>query len=236
MYMFLTLVFYAASPSVSIPQIEARQSLVTLFRTQQYFAEDLRSILKRHSDPARIVQRINLDKRDPNYLLDLKDFIRGNNARVKQLLSEHIARVEEQQAKKGNGQQEGGEEGLEALKGLVGELADHSELAMEIESAIDETGVRKKVREKEKALQDALDAYQGVEKDDESGSSSRKAKKEEEEDVEEEQEEEDGEEEDSEEVKKSRSGPPREHVGAVAESRTTAWQDLFTDSWSFRPS
>jgi DNA mismatch repair ATPase MutS len=210
-----------ASPSISIPEIEARQSLVTLFREQQYFAEDLRSILKDHDDPSRIVQRINLDKRDPNYFLDLKDFIRGNDAELRRLLEDHIERVEKVEGGSA------GQEGLWSLRALATELTDHSDLATEIDEAVDEKKVRKKENERKEALQAALDAYQGAKDDDEGEGSETKDVKDEE-----------SEEEAVEPVQASDASTPKRgsaHAGAVPETRTITWQELMADSWTFKP-
>ncbi|KAK0505891.1 muts domain V-domain-containing protein [Armillaria luteobubalina] len=63
------LVRWLCSPSTSIPEIEARQSLVEFFCSRPYFREDLVGALAKLEDASRIVQKFLLGRGDTSDLL-----------------------------------------------------------------------------------------------------------------------------------------------------------------------
>ncbi|KAK7463796.1 hypothetical protein VKT23_005735 [Stygiomarasmius scandens] len=64
------------SPSTSIHEINARQSLVAFFCTRPHFRADLLALLKKSEDAGRVVQKFLLGRGDANDLLALTTSIR----------------------------------------------------------------------------------------------------------------------------------------------------------------
>lgn len=62
---------YVGSPSTSIKEINARQSLVAFLYSRPHFRTDLLGLLTKAEDAGRIVQKFLLGKGDPNDLLAL---------------------------------------------------------------------------------------------------------------------------------------------------------------------
>ncbi|THU94857.1 hypothetical protein K435DRAFT_152215 [Dendrothele bispora CBS 962.96] len=67
---------WLCSPSTSIPEINARQSLVAFFCARPHFRADLLALLKKSEDAGRVVQKFLLGRGDANDLLALTTSIR----------------------------------------------------------------------------------------------------------------------------------------------------------------
>lgn len=65
------LTWLAGSPSASIKEIEARQSLVAFFYDRAYLRDDIVQMLKECGDATRVVQKFLLGKGDPGDLLSI---------------------------------------------------------------------------------------------------------------------------------------------------------------------
>lgn len=63
---------FVASPSTSINEIEARQSLVELFYTRPFLRQDIRKYVGSAEDATRIVQRFQMERGDFDDLLAMK--------------------------------------------------------------------------------------------------------------------------------------------------------------------
>lgn len=67
----------SGSPSVSIREIEARQSIVSLFSSKPHVRDDIINMLKGLEDVSRIVQRLTLGRGDIEDLLNIRKAVIG---------------------------------------------------------------------------------------------------------------------------------------------------------------
>ncbi|WFD17944.1 hypothetical protein MCAP1_000155 [Malassezia caprae] len=86
------LVHWLTAPSVSIPLIRARQSIVDLFLRRSFLRQDIRMIMHTSiGDILRTLQRISLRRNDVQDLLEIRDFIRATDQILDRLKSETSA-------------------------------------------------------------------------------------------------------------------------------------------------
>ncbi|KAH7104481.1 muts domain V-domain-containing protein [Auriculariales sp. MPI-PUGE-AT-0066] len=130
---------WLCSPSTSIAEITARQSLVELFLRLEPLRRDVRELLRRVEDSSRIVQRFLLGRGDTDDLVDIRDVI-ALWSRVKQRI-ELERRLDIQNASRDMTAD------WTNLDMLLGKLRDMSELGTRINEAVYEKHRRKGIPE-----------------------------------------------------------------------------------------
>ncbi|KAL0575036.1 hypothetical protein V5O48_006937 [Marasmius crinis-equi] len=120
---------WLCSPSTSIKEINARQSLVAFFCDRPHFRSDLRVLLSRAEDAGRIVQKFLLGRGDPSDLLSLSAGIKTWGSIVERVRLER--RMEAREQANFNRSQE-----WSSLDSLLSRMADLEQLASRIGSAI----------------------------------------------------------------------------------------------------
>lgn len=127
---------------MSIPDIEKRQNLVSIFVKNQYIRQELRSRLKETQDLRRILQKLVLGKGDADDLIALARTVRTASS-IKAILDEYLS-----MRKTGK-----------FLKDKFTDLEIPEKLANTIEKALDEEGINKKhILDAEAAALAAADA------------------------------------------------------------------------------
>jgi len=122
------------SPSTSISEINARQSLVALFVLRPHFRRDLIVQLKRIEDASRIVQKFLLGKGDTDDLLAIKYTIN--------VWSQMKKMIELEMSMKTN---QGVDDNMwKNLQLVMGRFKDLEALSSAIDSAVDENALRRK--------------------------------------------------------------------------------------------
>ncbi|KAJ8084239.1 hypothetical protein PM082_003006 [Marasmius tenuissimus] len=86
---------WLCSPSASVKEIDARQSLVAFFCDRPHFRSDLRMFLSRAEDAGRIVQKFLLGRGDPSDLLSLSTGIQTWASVAEKVRLEHAMEASE---------------------------------------------------------------------------------------------------------------------------------------------
>jgi DNA mismatch repair ATPase MutS len=126
------------SPSLCIKEIEARQSIVSLFCARPHLREDIIFILKGLEDASRLVQKLTLGRGETDDLLSLRKAILGWTNVFRRLT------FERGEAMHNNNEKEA--EGWQNLEILLSHMVDLTSLAERIESAVDAIDFDKKER------------------------------------------------------------------------------------------
>ncbi|RPA77297.1 hypothetical protein BJ508DRAFT_417133 [Ascobolus immersus RN42] len=139
---------WLTTPLMSLPEIEKRQEMVSIFVKNQYMLNELRSRLKETRDIRTIRQKLVLGKGDPDELISLARTIRTASS-IKATLDDYLSMRKTT--------------GGTILKHKFTDLEIPVKLANTIEKAIDEEGVNKKhILDAEAAAQAGEDAEQVV--------------------------------------------------------------------------
>ncbi|EJT98879.1 hypothetical protein DACRYDRAFT_82640 [Dacryopinax primogenitus] len=128
---------WLCSPSTSLSQINARQSLVSLFHARQHLRSDLEEFLYQIEDASRIVQKFLLGRGDANDLLAIRDTINVTDQIKARVLQERELEL-----------QESGKRAEEWYYAdiLLDRMRNLTPLAERIDSAVDESEFRRQER------------------------------------------------------------------------------------------
>ncbi|KAG8966474.1 DNA mismatch repair ATPase msh1 [Tulasnella sp. 419] len=127
------------SPSISVPEIRARQSLVALFHSNNHFRFDLRQLIKKTEDTSRIIQKFLFGRGTASDLLDIRDTIN-----IWTMIKNAVELELTSWKKTSRDAIEDEEEMWSNLSVLIGKLEDLSALAKRIESSVDEDQILKR--------------------------------------------------------------------------------------------
>ncbi|KDQ19718.1 hypothetical protein BOTBODRAFT_101826 [Botryobasidium botryosum FD-172 SS1] len=150
---------WLCSPSTSISEINARQSVVALFHSRPHLRRDIVELLKPVEDVTRIVQKFSGLRGETDDLLSIKETIRAQG-QIKRRLMEEFA------LEKAVGGVEDADEPWKNLVDLLGNMEDLEGLARRIELAVDESALKRQEKatseggEEESSPSDADDLEQ----------------------------------------------------------------------------
>jgi len=119
----------AGSPSTSVKEINARQSLVAFFCDRPHFRSDLRMLLSRAEDAGRIVQKFLLGRGDPSDLLSLSAGIQTWASVAEKVRHERVIEAHERASVDCTHE-------WASINTLLGRMADLGELGDRIRTAI----------------------------------------------------------------------------------------------------
>ncbi|ESK98406.1 dna mismatch repair protein [Moniliophthora roreri MCA 2997] len=120
---------WLCSPSTSIAEINARQSLVAFFCDRPHFRSDLLVLIARAEDASRIVQKFVLGKGEPSDLLALTSAIRTLSSVVEKVQLERDMEARERQEFNSSDE-------WASLDGLISRVVGLDELTQRIGTAI----------------------------------------------------------------------------------------------------
>ncbi|KZT58414.1 hypothetical protein CALCODRAFT_238116 [Calocera cornea HHB12733] len=128
---------WLCSPSTSLGQINARQSLVALFHTRPHLRSDLEEFLYQIEDASRIVQKFLLGRGDANDLLAIRDTINVTEQIKTRILQERDLELQSnvERAEEWNN-----------VNILLDRMRDLRPLAERIDNAVDESEFRRQER------------------------------------------------------------------------------------------
>ncbi|KAK0456272.1 muts domain V-domain-containing protein [Armillaria borealis] len=125
---------WLCSPSTSIPEIEARQSLVDFFCSRPYFREDLVGALAKLEDASRIVQKFILGRGDTSDLLAVHTTIKTWSHLKLRIERERLLEAQERE-------ENFSPDEWSSLDSLMARFSDLDELRQRIGSAVERTDV-----------------------------------------------------------------------------------------------
>ncbi|KZT44577.1 hypothetical protein SISSUDRAFT_1012818 [Sistotremastrum suecicum HHB10207 ss-3] len=127
---------WLTSPSTSIPEIIARQDLVSLFLSRPHFRRDLRQLFREVADASRIVQKFLLGRGDSDDLLHVNKIISSWSMIGDRIASERDADLQHSQ--------DGKHSDWENMDRLLARMTRMEALAESIDSAVDDPELRRK--------------------------------------------------------------------------------------------
>ncbi|KAK0233421.1 muts domain V-domain-containing protein [Armillaria fumosa] len=125
---------WLCSPSTSIPEIEARQSLVEFFCSRPYFREDLVGALAKLEDASRIVQKFLLGRGDTSDLLAVHTTIETWSRLKLRIERERLLEAQEREDNFSTYE-------WSSLDSLMTRFSDLDELGRRIGSAVERTDI-----------------------------------------------------------------------------------------------
>ncbi|KAF5312677.1 hypothetical protein D9619_003049 [Psilocybe cf. subviscida] len=120
---------WLCSPSTSIPEITARQNLVSLFKNRPHFHRDVNEIMKGMADARRICQSFHVGRAGLNDLVSLYTTIEAWTTLLRRIAQERSMESIENTSRRSSD--------WESLDGLISRMSDLQSLSQKIFGAIE---------------------------------------------------------------------------------------------------